>query len=64
MAFRPVVHLVKPDRSAAHQHAAAGRRPDPDLNADSLDNTISIEVHDPKFAKVYRREKAELLAVM
>lgn len=32
--------------------------------ADLIDNTGSIVKHDPKFAKVYLREKAELLEVL
>lgn len=32
--------------------------------ADLLDNSVSIETHDPKFAQVYRLEKAQLLEVL
>jgi (p)ppGpp synthase/HD superfamily hydrolase len=32
--------------------------------ADMADNTSSIEQHDPKFARVYNAEKAELLKVL
>lgn len=32
--------------------------------ADIIDNTLTIEKYDPDFAKVYRQEKLELLAVM
>lgn len=32
--------------------------------ADLIDNTASIVEHDPKFAKVYLQEKANVLAVM
>lgn len=32
--------------------------------ADLLDNTATINEHDPEFAKVYRREKEALLRVM
>lgn len=31
---------------------------------DLIDNTESIVIHDPNFAKVYMQEKADLLAVM
>lgn len=32
--------------------------------ADIIENTATIDQHDPSFAKVYRKEKEELLAVM
>lgn len=32
--------------------------------ADIIENTATIDQHDPEFAKVYRKEKEALLAVM
>ena len=32
--------------------------------ADLIDNTLTIEAHDPGFARVFRHEKARLLDVM
>lgn len=47
----------------AHTAAASNRAKTIKL-ADLIDNTASIVAHDPHFARVYLREKAQLLAVL